>query len=107
MKKPIDWAAVGRARRRLVEIKRKHPEVAGDPNKHDWIEILDKDTTMAETQQTAFRLPVELLSRLDKHVKRLQEDSPGMNITRADAVRMLLMLGLDEAEKKPKRPAKK
>lgn len=99
MKKPIDWAAVGRARRRLVEIKLKHPEVAGDANKHDWIEILDKDTAMAETQQTAFRLPVELLSRLDKHAKRLQVASPGMTITRADVVRMLLTQGLDEAEK--------
>lgn len=50
------------------------------------------------TQQTAFRLPVSLLGRLDHHVEHLRAEQPGMNITRADVVRLLLTRALDELE---------
>ena len=94
--------------REIAEITRAQPEKAGAANVDDWTEIMKRDDNlMAETQQTAFRLPVELLGRLDKHAKRLQEASPGMTITRADVVRMLLTQGLDDAEKKPKRSPKR
>ena len=50
------------------------------------------------TQQTAFRLPTELLGRLDRYAERLREEQPGISITRADVVRLLLTRSLDEAE---------
>jgi predicted DNA-binding protein len=52
---------------------------------------------MAETMQTAFRLPAELLARLDKYAKRLSE-LDGMTYTRTDVVRRLLTRALNEVE---------
>src|SRR5262245_10281892 len=53
----------------------------------------------ALTQQTAFRLPTELLERLDAYVARLRAEQPGVTFSRADVVRLLLTRGLDEIEK--------
>lgn len=50
------------------------------------------------TQQTAFRLPTSLLERLDQYAVRLRGEQPGITITRADVVRLLLTRALDEAE---------
>ena len=50
------------------------------------------------TQQTAFRLPTALLARLDQYGARLRAEHPGMTVTRADVVRMLLTKALDEAD---------
>lgn len=50
------------------------------------------------TIQTAFRLPATLLERLDRHAERLRVVHPGMTVTRADVVRMLLTRALDELE---------
>jgi predicted DNA-binding protein len=47
------------------------------------------------TQQTAFRLPLSLLERLDLHAERLRAEQPGLKITRADVVRLLLTRALD------------
>lgn len=48
--------------------------------------------------QTAFRLPVSLIKRVDRHAKRISELT-GMNVTRADAVRALLHSALIQEEK--------
>ncbi len=55
-----------------------------------------KKETVMDT--LAIRLPDDLVEQLNKYVERLQEDLPGLNITRADAVRQLLAVGL-KAEK--------
>ncbi len=108
MKKPVDWAGVARARRRLDEIKDAHPELVGPVDTEQWVDILAKGEVMAETQQTAFRLPIDLLNRLDKYAKRLEQASPGLTVTRADVVRMLLSRGLDQVEDpRGKQPRKK
>jgi len=49
--------------------------------------------------QAAFRLPVGLVKRVDRHAKRLSEQT-GMNVTRADAVRALLHSALLVEEQK-------
>jgi predicted DNA-binding protein len=54
---------------------------------------------MADTTQTAFRLPAELLARLDRHAERLRQQHAGMTVTRADVVRMLLTRALNDVEK--------
>ena len=43
----------------------------------------------------AVRLPNDLISNIDIYVEKLQNDFPGLNITRADAIRRLLTAGLD------------
>jgi hypothetical protein len=54
---------------------------------------------------TAFRLPPELLARIDAYAERLRAEVPWSNATRADAVRALLTSSLDrlEAEGKGRR----
>ncbi|MDQ3298953.1 MAG: ribbon-helix-helix domain-containing protein [Myxococcota bacterium] len=56
------------------------------------------------TTQVAFRLPDSLIERLDRHVKRMDAENPGLEFNRADAVRSLLTRALDTLE--PKRSAK-
>jgi hypothetical protein len=51
----------------------------------------------AKTLQ-AVRLPVVLIERLDAHAARLRGESPGMEVTRSDAIRSLLTEGLDRVE---------
>ena len=51
------------------------------------------------TEQVAVRLPEGLLRRLDRHVKRLRDETPEwVTVTRADAVRELLMRALEDSE---------
>ena len=45
-----------------------------------------------------FRLPIDLVKRLDKHAERIQRAHPGLNVTRADAMRSLLTEALDREE---------
>lgn len=49
---------------------------------------------MANTKQTAFRLPEELVDDLDKYAAQMERENPGMSFSRADAVRVLLTRGL-------------
>ena len=48
------------------------------------------------TRQLTFRLPEELIARVESCVSVIQERS-GFSITRADVVRMLITRALDEA----------
>jgi len=45
--------------------------------------------------QTAFRLSIPLLERVDALVERRRAEFPGVNFTRADIVRSLLTVALD------------
>ncbi len=47
---------------------------------------------------TAFRLPPELLARIDAYAERLRAEVPWSNATRADAARALLTYALDRLE---------
>jgi len=53
---------------------------------------------MAPKTQTAFRLEEELIERLDRYADRLNREQPGLDVTRAAVVRLLLMKALDEVE---------
>lgn len=57
---------------------------------------------MAQTQ-VPVRLPEDILKRLDKHVERMQVAEPGLKFTRADAVRTLVVRGLEVVEKGAKK----
>ena len=57
---------------------------------------------MGHTKQVAFRFEGELVDRLDAYAEELSNKTPGMQFTRADAVRVLLSRGLDESGVKAK-----
>ena len=48
----------------------------------------------------AVRLPDDLVERVDKYIDHLRDELPGLNISRADAIRQLLMVGLREEERR-------
>ena len=51
------------------------------------------------TEQVAVRLSRSLLERVDRHLERLQGQVPGwVTVTRADAIRALLLDALDRVE---------
>ena len=45
-----------------------------------------------------FRLPAALVTRLDRHAARLRKAHPGIEVTRADALRQLLIGALEREE---------
>jgi len=50
-----------------------------------------------------FRLPNDMLNRVDAHAGRIKEAFPYLNITRAKALQHLILVGLDQHEKKAKK----
>jgi trans-aconitate methyltransferase len=51
-----------------------------------------------QTKQVAFRLPEDLIARLDAQVERMKRRNPGITYTRADAARWLMTRMLDIVE---------
>jgi two-component sensor histidine kinase len=102
----VDLAAVRASRERLRALAAAHPELCGErgaDNVDGWEQTLTEDEeNMANTTQFGFRLPDELVERLDSYVERMKEGTPGLGFTRADAVRVLLTAGLDAADVKAK-----
>jgi Arc/MetJ-type ribon-helix-helix transcriptional regulator len=65
------------------------------------------ETKKKAQKQTGFRLPEELIERIDAHVKRMQITNPGLEATRSDAARVLLTAALDRAEESAAKATKK
>jgi len=65
------------------------------------------DDTESETKQLAIRLPVALVERIERHAVRLEHARPGVNVTRTEALRALLIDALNAAEEqeRAKKPA--
>lgn len=57
-----------------------------------------EDYAMAETKQMAIRMDLDIIARLDQVVCRLEEQTPGLKVSRADAVRVMLVRGMDAFE---------
>ncbi len=107
-RKRIDLAKVRAARKALQQIAKEHPELLGErgpENVKGWESILE-ESEMGKTTLVAFRLESELLKRIDAYVKRLQDETPGLKLARADAVRVLLLRALAQVEE-PQPPGKK
>ena len=47
-------------------------------------------------KQIAIRVDDELLKKLDAYVEQLREEHPGLLVSRASAIRRLMILGLNE-----------
>ena len=50
-----------------------------------------------ETVNLALRVPTEIVEALDRYVVTLAKEVPGINVTRNDAMRRLLVFGLRDA----------
>jgi hypothetical protein len=62
---------------------------------------------MGETKVVSFRLPVELLERVDKLGEHLGRLAGGIPQARADVVKMLLVRALDAEDAAQKKSRKK
>lgn len=58
------------------------------------------DVPIEPTVQVAFRLPENIVARVDRHAKRLGKERRGVTFTRTDAIRDLLARALDIVEGK-------
>jgi hypothetical protein len=56
--------------------------------------MASKDTAV----QVFTRLPKDIIDRLDAHVERMQRAEPGIEFSRADAAKTLIVRGLDAVE---------
>jgi hypothetical protein len=70
------------------------------PDRHD-----DKGR-MTKTVQVGFRLPTDLVKRIDAYAARIANENPGLEVTRALAVKALLTQALDAIEATPKHRGK-
>ncbi len=107
-RKSVDLEKVKAARRTLKEIASQHPDLLGErspENIEGWQSILTENE-MAKTTLVAFRLENELLKRIDAYAKRIESETPGIKLARADAVRALLLRALAQVEE-PEAPGKK
>jgi Arc/MetJ-type ribon-helix-helix transcriptional regulator len=59
-----------------------------------------------EVRQVAFRLPSTLVNAIDAYVDSTQEKTPGLSVSRSDAVRMLLNKILEKEGFPPNRKKK-
>lgn len=59
---------------------------------------MPREPSEPKTLQVAFRLPEDLIARVDRHVLRMNGDNPGLKFSRADAVRSLLTRALDQID---------
>lgn len=64
---------------------------------------MGKKTGKGNTPLVAFRMPPELVARLDRHADRMSKATPGLTFTRTDAIRSLLTKALDDVETKRSR----
>jgi hypothetical protein len=102
----VDIVAVRDCRRRLTALAAAHPELCCTPSPENvtgWIETLTKEEHVG-SQQIGTRVPDELVARIDAYLERMNAENPGLEVTRADAIRVLLTKALDaEAPAKRKR----
>ena len=54
----------------------------------------------------SLRLPSALIEEIDRHSERLREETPLLEISRADTMRYLLKVALQEVQKKGGRKAR-
>ena len=58
-------------------------------------------------QAVSLRLPESLITQVDACADRLQTETPLLEVTRTDALRYLLQVGLAEFDRQNQRPIKR
>jgi len=101
-RKPVDVARVAAALDQLDALAVEHPEAFQGRDAAAWTTILEGAQTMTpeQTYQTAVRLPVSILERVDAYTERMHREIPGAKFTRTDAIRMLLVQALEAQDAK-------
>ena len=105
---PIDLPKMRRILAKLDRLAEQHPELVSDQptDPKAWEQILEHDD-MARTNQIGVRVDDALLQALDAYAAKLSADNPGMNMTRADAIRVLLTRGLQDFQANQQQPPKR
>ncbi|MDD5308656.1 MAG: hypothetical protein PHU25_15165 [Deltaproteobacteria bacterium] len=100
MTKRVDLDAVRTARCNLKRIAEEHPELLGPASVNGWIEILTEveEADMGKTVQVGVRFPPKVVAAIDRFAAeetvKLRQTLPGMELSRADAIRVLTMAAL-------------
>jgi hypothetical protein len=69
--------------------------------------MLDRMADMAPTKMTGLRIPASLLERVDAYAAMRNEREPGLGMTRAGALRILVERGLSAESEASARKRKK
>lgn len=101
MAKVLDLPKIKQSLENLDRIATEHPELLGKSTADEWETTLKEHITERPTKKTkapqAIRLPEELLSRVDAYAESLESEIH-ISVSRSDAIRRLLVLGLEDAE---------
>lgn len=57
-----------------------------------------KDKNPDDSAMVTMRFPKPLLEKIDRFIKTFEKENPGLKISRADAIRMLVSKGLGQRE---------
>jgi hypothetical protein len=95
-RKPIDLPRIRAALARLDALALEHPEAFGGRTAQQWTTILEESEAMVDDSKVVgFRLPQVLLDRIDAFGAQFSAANAGLEISRSDAVRLLLTRALD------------
>ena len=95
-RRPIDWAAVREARKNLRKLAEKHPEAFDRlPTAEDLPTIMALQKPEDPTIPLTMRFNRGMLDDIDKVVEKMQAREAYRRVTRADAVRYLLLKALE------------
>jgi hypothetical protein len=96
----IDLEAVRQSRQRLKRLAQEHPE-AFDPDRlpttaEELAQAMARPKSDDPTVPLGIRLPASLIERIDAVVAEMQARQSYRTVTRADAIRFLLLKALDD-----------
>ncbi len=94
-------AAQAELERELVALKAQGVRPIEAHELEELLTMVKAKASEGGTPVVAFRLDAELLERLQAHAERMSKAMPGVQFSRTDAVRALLLKAL-EAEESPK-----
>jgi hypothetical protein len=95
MGKKIDLAAVRAAEARLDRLAAEHPELLGESTPEEWESILkDQIKVKSKGAPQALRLPDDLLAQVDAYARALEAELH-ISVSRSDAIRRLITIGLE------------
>ena len=59
---------------------------------------MKKEKDQDQGTMVTMRYPKALLEKIDKFMREFEKDNPGLKISRADAIRMLVTRGLEKGQ---------
>ena len=96
--RPVDLAKVREALAGLDDLAQRRPDLVGTPTSDPEAVaaiLATLEDSVQNDRSVTFRLPSALVKRIDAYAEVLREQTPGMRVSRTDAVRVLLTMSLD------------